>query len=91
MGGILLLPTKEISKDKLMRPTHSFASALGGTPLLAGPNVPVMATVTVRKKVVSVGHFSPSFCLQSLQIFFLVDQIKSNCNYVLSVLKIREK
>ena len=25
----------------------------------------------MRKKVVSIGHFSPSFCLQSLQIFFL--------------------
>ena len=39
--------------------------------LLAVPNgkIPVMAAVAVRKKVVSVGHFSPSFCFQSLQIF----------------------
>ena len=29
-----------------------------------------MAAVAVRKKVVSIGHFSPSFCFQSLQIFF---------------------
>ena len=26
-------------------------------------DIPVMAAVAVRKKVVSFGHFSPSFCL----------------------------
>ena len=31
--------------------------------------LPVMAAVAVRKKVVNIGHFSPSLCLQSLQIF----------------------
>ena len=43
--------------------------------------LPVMAAVAVRKKVVSVVHFSPSFCLQSLQLFYLLDQIESNCIY----------
>ena len=28
-----------------------------------------MAAIAMREKVVSIGHFSPSFCLQSLQIF----------------------
>ena len=36
-----------------------------------------MAAVAVRKKVVSIGHFSPSFCLQSF--FHLLYQIKSYC------------
>ena len=31
-----------------------------------------MAAVAVRKKVVSIGHFSPSFCFQSVQIILLV-------------------
>ena len=31
-----------------------------------------MAAVAVRKKVVSIGHFSPSSCLPSLQIFLFV-------------------
>ena len=31
-----------------------------------------MAAVAVRKKVVIIGHFSPRFCLQSLQIFLFV-------------------
>ena len=39
--------------------------------------LPVMAAVAVRKKVVSIGHFSPSFCLQSF--FHLLYQIKSYC------------
>ena len=43
--------------------------------------VPVMAAIAMRKKVVSIGHFSLSFCLQSLQIFVFLDQIKSNCMY----------
>ena len=34
--------------------------------------VPVMAAVAVRKKVVSIGHFSPCFCLQLLKFFLLV-------------------
>ena len=38
-----------------------------------------MATIAVRKKVISIGHFSPCFCLQSLQIFYLLEEIKSNC------------
>ena len=32
--------------------------------------VPVMAAIAVRKKVISIGHFSPCFHLQSLQFFF---------------------
>ena len=43
--------------------------------------IPVMAAVAVRKKVVSIGHFSPCFYLQSLNFFYLLDQIKSNCMY----------
>ena len=52
--------------------------------------LPVMAAVAVRKKVVSIGHFSTSFCLQSLQIFLFV---RSNQEQlcVLIELKIREK
>ena len=45
--------------------------------------LPVMEAVVVRKKVVGIGHFSPSFCLQSLQFFFLLNQIKSNRLYLL--------
>ena len=54
------------------------------------PLIPVMATVAMRKKVVSIGQFSPSFYLQSLQIFLFV---RSNPEqlYVLIALKIREK
>ena len=37
--------------------------------------LPVMAAIAVRKKVISIGHFSPSFCFQSLQMFLFV---KSN-------------
>ena len=43
--------------------------------------LPVMAAVAVRKKVVSIGHFLPSFYLQSQHFFYLLDQIKSNCMY----------
>ena len=45
--------------------------------------IPVLAAIAVRKKVISIGNFSASFCLQSLQFFFhlLLDQIKSNCIY----------
>ena len=35
-------------------------------------SLPVMAAVAVRKKVVSIGHFLPSFFLQSLQLFLFV-------------------
>ena len=44
----------------------------------AKSKVPVMAAIAVRKKVISIGHFSPCFCLQSLQIFYLLEEIKSN-------------
>ena len=47
-----------------------------------GDVLPVMAAVAVRKKVVSIGHFSPNFYLQSMHFFHLSDQIKSNCMYV---------
>ena len=46
-----------------------------------------MAAVAVRKKVVSVGHFSPSFCFQSLQIFLFVILNQKQ----LIALKIRKK
>jgi len=52
--------------------------------------VPVMAAVAVRKKVVSIGHFSPSFYLQSLQLFLFVRSNQEQL-YVLIALKIREK
>ena len=35
--------------------------------------------IGVRKKVISIGHFSPCFCHQSLK--YLLDKIKSNCMY----------
>ena len=47
-----------------------------------------MAAFAVRKKVVSIGHFSLSFCLQSLQIFFFVRSNQEEL-YVLIVLKDR--
>ena len=53
-------------------------------------NLPVMAAVAVRKKVVSIGHFSPSFYLQSLQLFLFVRSNQEQL-YVLIALKIREK
>ena len=54
--------------------------------------LPVMAAIAARKKVISIGHFSLSVCLQSLNLF-LLDQIKSNSIYwfyILIILKIRE-
>ena len=53
-------------------------------------SIPVMAAIAVRKKVVSIGHFSPCFYLQSLNFFYLLDQVKSNL-YVWIALKIKEK
>ena len=38
-----------------------------------------MAAVAVKKKVVSIGHFSPSSVTE-----ILLDQIKSNCMYWLN-------
>ena len=52
--------------------------------------IPVMAAVAMRKKVVSIGHFSPSFYLQSLQLFLFVRSNQEQL-YVLIALKIREK
>ena len=57
------------------------------TDCLATITVPVMAAVTVRKKVVRIGHFSPSFYLQS-QYFLLF--VRSNQEQ-LNELKITEK
>ena len=37
-------------------------------------SLPVMAAIAVRKKVISIGHFSPCFRLQSLQIFLFVSR-----------------
>ena len=52
--------------------------------------LPVMAAIAMRKKVVSIGHFSPSFCLQLLQIFSFV-RLNQEPLYVLIALKIKEK
>ena len=38
-----------------------------------------MAAIAVRKKVISIGHFAPCFRLQSLQSFYLFEDLKSNC------------
>ena len=46
--------------------------------VLEWPHIPVMAAIAVRKKVISIGHFSPCFRLQSLQIFYLLEEIKSD-------------
>ena len=59
-------------------------------PFTTDPRVPVVAAVAVRKKVLSIGHFSPSFCLQSLQSFLFVRSNQEQF-YVLIALKIREK
>ena len=42
--------------------------------------LPVMATIAMRKKVVSIGHFSPSFWLLSLQ--FVSPNKLDNSSYV---------
>ena len=52
--------------------------------------IPVMAAIAVRKKVISIGHFSPWFRLQSLQSFLFV-KLNQEQLYVLIALKIREK
>ena len=52
--------------------------------------LPVMAALAVRKKVISIGHFSPCFRLQSLQSFLFV-KLNQEQLYVLNALKIREK
>ena len=51
--------------------------------------VPVMAAVAVRKKVVSIGHYLPSFYFKSLQIFLLVRSNQEHL-HVLVALLIRE-
>ena len=48
-----------------------------------------MAAVAVRKKVVSINHFSPCFCFQSLQIFSFVRLNEEELS-ILNALKIRE-
>ena len=53
-------------------------------------SIPVMAAVAARKKVVSIGHFSPSFYLQSLQ-FFLFIRLNQELLYESIALKIRKK
>ena len=50
--------------------------------------LPVMAAVAVRKKVVSISHFSQRFYLQTLHFFNLLYQEQL---YVLIALKIKEK
>ena len=52
--------------------------------------MPIMAAIAERKKVVSIGHSPPSFCLQSLQIFLFV-RLNQEQLYVLKALKIRAK
>ena len=52
--------------------------------------LPVMAAVAVRKKVVSIGYFSPYFCLQSLKFLLFVTSNQKQL-YVLIALKITEK
>ena len=66
---------------------HDF---LRKTILEHGIDVPVMATVAVRKKVVSIRQFSPNFYFQFLQSFLFV-RSKQQYLYVLIELKIREK
>ena len=51
-------------------------------------SIPVMAAVAVRKKVVSIGHFSPSFYLQTLHFFLFVVSNQEQL-YVLIAEKIR--
>ena len=69
--GLLLLPNRLGGQFPHCPcpPARDFGSCIQ-------PCLPVMATVTVRKKVVSIGHLSPS----SVTEIFL-DQIKSNCMY----------
>ena len=60
------------------------------TPRAYGREIPVMAAVAVRQKVVIIGHFSPSFYLQSLQSFLFV-RLNQEQLYVLIALKNRTK
>ena len=53
-------------------------------------NLPVMAAIAVRKKAISIGHFSLCFRFQSLQFFFFV-RLNQEQLYVLNAPKIREK
>ena len=55
-----------------------------------GQCLPVMPAVAVRKKVVSISHFSKSFYFQLLQIF-LFGKSNQKQLYVLIALKIREQ
>ena len=48
-----------------------------------------MAAIAVKKKVISMDHFSPSFHLQSLQIFLFVRSNQKQ-SYILNALKIRK-
>ena len=52
--------------------------------------ISVMAAIAVRKNVISIGHFSPWFHLQSLQIFSFV-KINQEQLYVLNALKNQRK
>ena len=52
--------------------------------------LPVMAAIAVRKKVISIGHFSACFRLQSLK-FILFFRLNQEQLYVLNALKIREE
>ena len=45
-------------------------------------HLPVMAAVAVRKKVVRIG-LHQAFVLSHCKSFYLLDQIKSNCMYLL--------
>ena len=52
--------------------------------------IPVMAAIAVRKKVISVGHFSLYFHLQSLQISLFV-RLNQEQFYIFNALETREK
>ena len=70
-----------------INPYNVMASCAGGVKInaysgaykTAGVYIPVIAAVAVRKKVVSIGHFSQSSC--HCKSFYLLDKIKSNCMY----------
>ena len=77
---------KKYSKTFIYRSNELINGPMLGMDAWAKPLIPVMATVAVRKKVVSIGYFY----LYSLQILLFVRSNQKQI-YVLIALKIRER
>ena len=80
---------KKVLNLGFVLPIKSFSIQSSQLQPASRPFLPVMAAVAVRKKVVRIGHFSPRFFFQSLQIFLLVRSNQEHL-HVLVALLIRE-